>query len=70
MVTFKTKKIQKAKSKTNRRAIGRRIQKKKRTFSRYLLKFLLILVLFSTIAMVVGAVILYNKIIKPLPPYL
>ena len=68
MVTFKTKKIKKAKTSVNRRAIWRKIQKKKRTFSKYLLKFLLILVLFSTIAMVIGVFVLYDKIIKPLPP--
>jgi len=68
MVTFKTKKIKSAKSATKRRAIWRKITKKKRTFSRYLLKFLLVLVLFSTIAMIIGGIILYNKIIKPLPP--
>ncbi len=68
MVTFKTKKIKTAKSATRRRAIWRKLNKKKRTFSRYLLKFLLILVLFSTVAMVIGGFILYNKIIKPLPP--
>ena len=68
MVTFKTKKIKTAKATTKRRAIWRKIQKKKRTFSKYLLKFLLILVLFSTIGMIIGLIVLYNKIIKPLPP--
>ncbi len=68
MVTFKTKKIKKAKIRTRNRSIQRKIWKKKRTFSKYLLKFFLFLVVFSTIGLVIAGIVLYNKIIKPLPP--
>jgi len=67
MVTFTKKKIDTAKTWTERRALKRKVYKKKRTFTKYLLKFLLFLLLFWFISVVVWWYILYDKIIKPLP---
>ena len=67
MVTFSKKKINIAKAWTERRALKRKVYKKKRTFTKYLLRFLLFLLLFWFISVVVWWYILYDKIIKPLP---
>ena len=67
MVTFTSKKIKKAWVWTKRRALKRKVYKKKRTFTKYLLKFLLFLLIFWSLSVWVWAYILYNKIIKPLP---
>jgi hypothetical protein len=49
MVSFNTKKIKKSSTTAVKRGMKRRVSKKKKTFSKYLLKILLYLVLFSTI---------------------
>jgi len=67
MVTFTNKKIKKSNTGTQRRAIKRKVYKKRKTFTKYLLKFLLFLLLLWTIIVIVWSYILYNKYIKPLP---
>jgi len=62
MVTFKTRKIK-------RTSFNRRKKiKSNKTISKILLKILLFFVLFWTIGVVIAGVVLYFKIIEPLPP--
>ena len=68
MVSFSTKKIKKSSTPLIKRGMKRRISKKKKTFSKYLLKILLYLVLFATVWIVIAWIVLYYKIIEPLPP--
>jgi hypothetical protein len=54
MVTFKTKKLKKAQSLVRKKSRKRKITSKKRLFSKYLLKFMLFMLVFGTITVVVG----------------
>jgi len=66
MVLFKTKKIKN--STTHKRKYTRKKTKSRKSITKILLKVLIYLVVFLTIWTLISGVVLYYKIIKPLPP--
>lgn len=65
MVSFKTKKI---KTNSYKRRVKRKVNKNKKTLSRIILKLLMYLVVFWTVCVIIASIVLYYKIIIPLPP--
>lgn len=68
MVSFETKKINNPKTSLKNKTRKRRIVKTKKTFMKFLLKFLWIILILWTLSLVIWGFVLYKKIIEPLPP--